>query len=87
MSFPDRHFRINFRSDNCDQRLTLGFGSITTITERDYEKLLNKPSINGVELIGDKSGIELLLVNRDEFLTNDEIDDIWALNNPVTGTD
>ena len=38
-------------------------------TERDYEKLYNKPKINGVELIQDKSFEEL----GDHVLTNFEI--------------
>lgn len=37
--------------------------------ERDYEKLYNKPKINGVELISDKSFEEL----GDHVLTNFEI--------------
>ena len=37
--------------------------------EKDYEKLVNKPSINGVELIKDKSFEEL----GDHVLTNFEI--------------
>ena len=37
--------------------------------ERDYEKLHNKPKINGVELISDKSFEEL----GDHVLTNFEI--------------
>lgn len=38
-------------------------------TERDYEKLYNKPKINGVELVQDKSFEEL----GDHVLTNFEI--------------
>lgn len=37
--------------------------------EKDYEKLVNKPSINGVELIQDKSFEDL----GDHVLTNFEI--------------
>lgn len=39
------------------------------VVEKDYEKLKNKPSINGVELIYDKSFEEL----GDHVLTNFEI--------------
>ena len=39
------------------------------VIEKDYEKLVNKPSINGVELIKDKSFEEL----GDHVLTNFEI--------------
>lgn len=41
----------------------------TTVVEKDYEKLFNKPSINGVELIQNKSFEEL----GDHVLTNFEI--------------
>lgn len=41
----------------------------TTVVEKDYEKLSNKPSINGVELIQNKSFEEL----GDHVLTNFEI--------------
>ena len=39
------------------------------VIEKDYEKLKNKPSINGVELVSDKSFEEL----GDHVLTNFEI--------------
>ena len=39
------------------------------VIEKDYEKLVNKPSINGVELISDKSFEDL----GDHVLTNFEI--------------
>ena len=42
---------------------------VERIYENDYEKLKNKPSINGVELIKDKSFEEL----GDHVLTNFEI--------------
>ena len=35
------------------------FGEVQTITERNYEKLLNKPKINNVELIGELSAEDL----------------------------
>ena len=41
----------------------------TTVVEKDYEKLKNKPSINGVELIANKSFEEL----GEHVLTNFEI--------------
>ena len=39
------------------------------VVEKDYEKLINRPSINGVELIKDKSFEDL----GDHVLTNFEI--------------
>lgn len=37
------------------------FGEIQTIHDMNYENLFNKPSINGVVLIGDKTGDDLNL--------------------------
>lgn len=38
----------------------VGFGQVQTVTETgDYSQLINKPSINGVTLIGDKSSSDL----------------------------
>ena len=39
------------------------------VVEKDYEKLINRPSINGVELVQDKSFEDL----GDHVLTNFEI--------------
>ena len=44
------------------------------IIENDYEKLINLPSINGVELMGNKTGEELGLVpDLSGYATKDEI--------------
>lgn len=60
-----------------------GTGGGTT----NYEKLNNKPKINGVELIGDKSlkelGIEM--PNMENYYTIDEIDDIVGNIEPLLG--
>jgi len=56
MSLPDRRFNITFSSENSDQRLNLDFENVQTVTmNNNYNELINKPSINGVELVGDKS--------------------------------
>ena len=53
----DDVFRVGFQEDDV---FNVGFGSFQTVTmETDYERLSNKPSINGVELIGDKTSDEL----------------------------
>lgn len=49
---------------------TTGTGSVGT---RDYLKLTNRPSINGVELIGDQSAIDLRIVSENTT-------DGWAAN-------
>lgn len=47
----------------------------------NYEKLKNKPQINSVELLGDKSSDELGLQDEMEALTNTEIESL--INNYV----
>ncbi len=42
----------------------------------DYNDLSNKPSINGVTLIGDKTADDLELQEEMDFLTDQEIDQI-----------
>ena len=49
--------------------LSGGLKMAERVYENDYEKLKNKPSINGVELMQDKSSEEL----GDHVLTNFEI--------------
>ena len=46
--------------------IRLGIGTNINVTQTtDYEELINKPSINGVELIGDKSSEDLGLVTAE----------------------
>ena len=45
-------------------------GNVNFITDEDYEHLINKPSIEGVTLIGNKTFDELGM----EELTNEEIE-------------
>ena len=55
-------------------------GSLNTAlgtSERDYEKLLNKPKINGVELVSDTSFEELGLVELSASEVYKILDDIW----------
>ena len=70
MSLPDRRFSVQFSSENSDQRmdlsfedsqdLSVNFGEIQTVTtQTDYELLTNKPQINGVELVGNKTTEDL----------------------------
>lgn len=47
---------VRFRED---ETFRTEFGSIQTLTIADYETLIHKPSINGVELSGDKSSDDL----------------------------
>ena len=53
--------------------LNAGFGSVQKIETSDYNKLYNKPSINEVELKGNKTFEDL----GDHMLTNIEIKKIF----------
>ena len=54
---------------NADTGMSGDLKMAERVYENDYEKLKNKPSINGVELMQDKSFEDL----RDHVLTNFEI--------------
>ena len=54
---------------NADASMSGTLKMADRVIEKDYEKLKNKPSINGVELIKDKSFEDL----GDHVLTNFEI--------------
>ena len=51
-------------------------GGVIPVPERDYEKLENKPQINGVTLIGNKSSEEIG-IEETEPLTNLEIEALF----------
>ena len=61
-SEKERRFDVRFSEQNSTFNCG-GGGSGTT----NYEKLKNKPSINGVQLYGNKTGDELGLVGQDSF--------------------
>ena len=54
---------------NADTGMSGSLNMVERVYENDYEKLKNKPSINGVELVQDKSFEDL----GDHVLTNFEI--------------
>ena len=54
---------------NADTSMSGSLNMVERVYENDYEKLKNKPSINGVELVQDKSFEDL----GDHVLTNFEI--------------
>ena len=63
---------INAEFQAMNEVFGIGVGEITRITENDYNLLNNKPSIETVELIGDKSFEELGMM----ALTNMEIEQL-----------
>ena len=44
--------RVNVRFYENEDQLRLNFGNVQTVTASDYNKLINKPTINSVELVG-----------------------------------
>lgn len=44
---------------------------------KDYEKLVNKPKINGVEVVGEKSSSDYGLQDEIAFCTNLDIDKLF----------
>lgn len=60
--------------DSSDNAM-LNVESTTVVSVDDYNRLYNKPSIEGVELVGDKSFEELNL----QTLTNTELENILTL--------
>lgn len=50
-------------------------GNSVPVPVRDYERLINKPQINGVELIGNKTSSDLLLPEY-IAITDNEIEGI-----------
>lgn len=58
-----------------DNVISAGFGTIQTLTDpENYEALINKPSINGVELIGNKTSDDLDIAAK--FPTEGNVGDI-----------
>ena len=54
----DAIFRVDLLQE--DSVIQSGFGSVQTVTSgNNYNELINKPSINGVELIGNKTSSDL----------------------------
>lgn len=63
-------YNMRFRKTKVGMRLS--FGEVVETVTSDYEKLLNKPKIEGNVLLGDKSFEELGL----QAITPQEIDEI-----------
>lgn len=63
-----------------EEELEIGLeGDATNVTVNNYEELPNKPRINDIELIGNKTAKELELQEEMETLSNLEIEEILKL--------
>ena len=63
-----------------DQKQLVGQMGIVNATSNNYNDLSNKPSINGVILVGNKTGAELGIVNDKNFVyVQATSSDIWEI--------
>ena len=67
------HNDINLEVNEEKETIDLSLEDINIISEKDYEKLIKKPRINEVELVGNKTLEELGI----EECTNQDIDDMF----------
>ena len=65
---------INLEVNEEKETIDLSLEDINIISEKDYEKLIKKPRINEVELVGNKTLEELGI----EECTNQDIDDMFG---------
>ena len=65
---------------NNGQKQLVGKMGVVNATSNNYNDLSNKPSINGVILVGNKTGAELEIVNDKNFVYVQAISsDIWEI--------
>ena len=65
---------------NNDQKQLVGQMGVVNATSSNYNDLSNKPSINGVILVGNKTGAELGIVNDKNFVyVQATSSDIWEI--------
>ena len=63
-----------------DQKHLVGKMGVVNATSNNYNDLSNKPSINGVILVGNKTGAELGIVNDKNFVyVQATSSDIWEI--------
>lgn len=65
---------------NNDQKQLVGKMGVVNATSNNYNDLSNKPSINGVILVGNKTGAELGIANDKNFVyVQATSSDIWEI--------
>ena len=63
-----------------DQKQLVGKMGVVNATSNNYNDLSNKPSINGIILVGNKTGAELGIVNDKNFVyVQATSSDIWEI--------
>ena len=67
-----------------DEQLSLRSGDTINVGTSDYEELINKPSINEVELIGEKSSADIGVADAEHTHTVSDITDFPVIHSGVT---
>lgn len=62
---------------SASDRLSADLNSAKNVVQKDYEKLLNRPKINGVELVSDKSFEDLGFSELSALDVFNILDNIW----------
>lgn len=57
-------------------RIPMGMDSVMIHIERDYDKLINQPSINGTTLVGNKTSDEIHVQHKMNRITEQMIDEL-----------
>lgn len=69
---------IEFTIDDRQKPILFDAGdTVVRVVDKDYNQLINKPSINGVELVGDLTS-EQLHIPDIVAITNEEIEEILS---------
>ena len=76
VSLEEESLRARFEET---EPMNASFGEIREIITSDYEQLQNKPSINAVEVRGDKTASDYRLQNKMDALGIQEIEKILYL--------
>lgn len=61
---------VNMTLEESEEMFPMQHSEVVISTSTDYDDLFNKPQINGVELVGDKTGAELGLQASGDYATN-----------------
>ena len=69
---------------NNDQKQLVGKMGVVNATSNNYNDLSNKPSINGVILVGNKTGAELRIIKDKNFIhVQTTSSNIWEITHKL----
>lgn len=67
-------FKATFKNS---ANLKATFGEVQRVSTSNYEELTNKPKINGVELVGNKTSSDIHVQDRMNEITDSQIDELF----------